>query len=525
MKKHLIVLLFFIFFVLNSFAQINPIWVQRYNSYNNTDDFASDIVIDSSGNVYSTGWSAGVTILKYNKDGQLVWHKFINELYLYSRNIALSNSGKIYVSCIVDWGGWVLIKYDSSGNFIWSKEFTNGVGSVNEPTSFLLDDNENCYMTGAILDSGYKKVGFVKYDSSGTLMWAKNYNYTYGGDMNAGTSIIMDSYKNIYIGGYLNVSPITICNTLIIKYSYSGEQLWSAIYDTSIYNSNQCVKLICDRQNNLVVGANVKDTLLNYHTVFLKYSNYGKLIWSRYYSGPTNIDDFVDIAPDKNSNVYLLIQSGSNTYGGYEYSILKYDSSGNYNWERRYTGNNILNEDIPSCIYVDTLCNSYVTGSTVSMKYNSNGSLLWLVNNTTWTNEYNNSGKVIKLDGFKNIYIFGNGYSSLTQSQDFLTVKYSQTVGVNNQNQIVNSYKLFQNYPNPFNPFSNIRYEILKTAFIEIKIFDILGKEISTLVNTKIQPGTYEVSFDGSNYSSGIYFYSLYVDGNRIDTKKFVLMK
>lgn len=62
-------------------------------------------------------------------------------------------------------------------------------------------------------------------------------------------------------------------------------------------------------------------------------------------------------------------------------------------------------------------------------------------------------------------------------------------------------------------------------GFVSLKIYDVLGNEIATLVNEKKNPGSYEVEFDGSEYSSGIYFYSLYADGKLIDTKRMVLLK
>jgi len=99
-------------------------------------------------------------------------------------------------------------------------------------------------------------------------------------------------------------------------------------------------------------------------------------------------------------------------------------------------------------------------------------------------------------------------------------------VFVNNiSSEIPSEYKLYQNYPNPFNPSTNIKYQITNNKFIILKVFDMLGKEIATLVNEKQSPGTYEVNFDGSNLSTGIYFYRLSVDGNIIDTKKLVLLK
>ena len=423
MNKFIIVLFFILFHFLDSFAQIQQVWMQRYNSYNSTDDNASDMFIDSSGNVYITGWSAGVTTLKYNRDGQLVWHNLIDDLYLRPLKIALSKSGKIYVSCIIDGGWWVLIKYDSSGNFIWSKEFRNGIGSVNDPTAYLLDDDEYSYIAGTIWNSGYKKVGFVKYDSSGSLIWTKYYEYAYEGYLNSGASIVMDGYKNIYVGGYLNVRPVTICNSLIIKYNPAGEQLWSKIYDTSVYISNQLVKLICDKQNNVITGLFVTDSSSQqFRVATIKYSSDGRLVWNKHFIGPSNLDFIEDINSDIYCDIYILTQSGSNVTGGYDYSILKYDSSGNYKWERRYTSE-FSNWNIPSYIFIDTLCNSYITGNTFSLKYNSFGNLLRQVNNNTWTNEYSNLGNVIKLDIFNNILILGSGYSSISNSDDILTAK------------------------------------------------------------------------------------------------------
>ena len=90
-------------------------------------------------------------------------------------------------------------------------------------------------------------------------------------------------------------------------------------------------------------------------------------------------------------------------------------------------------------------------------------------------------------------------------------------------------YFLYQNYPNPFNPITRIKFEIpgavkRKTLDVRLIVFDILGKEIQTLVNEQLQPGTYEVTFDGSNLPSGVYFYKL-TAGNYIETKKMLMIK
>jgi len=98
--------------------------------------------------------------------------------------------------------------------------------------------------------------------------------------------------------------------------------------------------------------------------------------------------------------------------------------------------------------------------------------------------------------------------------------------GINNHNaSTISNFELMQNYPNPFNSISNIKYKISKISYIKIKIFDINGKEIIDLINKKQNEGDYEVKFDGSKLSSGIYFYSLYANGVRVDTKKMILLK
>jgi mannose/cellobiose epimerase-like protein (N-acyl-D-glucosamine 2-epimerase family) len=89
---------------------------------------------------------------------------------------------------------------------------------------------------------------------------------------------------------------------------------------------------------------------------------------------------------------------------------------------------------------------------------------------------------------------------------------------------IPGGFELFQNYPNPFNSSSIIKYSIPNSSKVTIKVFDILGTEIQTLVNEEKEVGTYSIDFNGSYLSSGIYFYRIQV-GNFIDTKKMMILK
>ena len=93
-----------------------------------------------------------------------------------------------------------------------------------------------------------------------------------------------------------------------------------------------------------------------------------------------------------------------------------------------------------------------------------------------------------------------------------------------NTKPVPSSFILYQNYPNPFNPTTNIEFRISDFGFVSLKVYDVLGREIATLVNEEKLAGNYEVEFDGSKLSSGVYFYRLN-SGSFISTKKMLLIK
>ena len=97
-------------------------------------------------------------------------------------------------------------------------------------------------------------------------------------------------------------------------------------------------------------------------------------------------------------------------------------------------------------------------------------------------------------------------------------------VSVDKENKFLYHFKLDQNYPNPFNPVTNISFSIPVGSAVSLKIFDVLGREISTLVNEELFQGEYKYSFDASNCVSGVYFYTLKAN-NYVSTKKLLLIK
>jgi photosystem II stability/assembly factor-like uncharacterized protein len=98
-------------------------------------------------------------------------------------------------------------------------------------------------------------------------------------------------------------------------------------------------------------------------------------------------------------------------------------------------------------------------------------------------------------------------------------------IGINNNSNLIpKAFSLSQNYPNPFNPLTTIKYSLIKQGLVKLVVYDILGKEVITLVNEIKQAGNFSVNFDATNYASGIYFYRLEVV-DFVNVKKMVLIK
>ena len=112
-----------------------------------------------------------------------------------------------------------------------------------------------------------------------------------------------------------------------------------------------------------------------------------------------------------------------------------------------------------------------------------------------------------------------------THTRTYTLVVGSIPSGINNGNQSAYQYNLYQNYPNPFNPSTSIEFFLPKQSAVTLKVYDIVGKEIATLIsNDKRKEGFHQINFDGSNLSSGIYYYKINA-GEFTDIKKMMLVK
>ncbi len=142
-----------------------------------------------------------------------------------------------------------------------------------------------------------------------------------------------------------------------------------------------------------------------------------------------------------------------------------------------------------------------------------------------WTSYLTNMIESSNLDGTGRDTIA----SGLNNPMSVVVALLSNATGVRSPAGTAGTFRLYQNYPNPFNPTTAINYKLAKLSSVTLKIYDVLGREVVTLVNGRQNAGSYTVNFDGSRLSSGVYFYRLVAEDNGargfVSTKKLVLIK
>ena len=528
MKQLFIILLFIVFNHSILFSQ-NQIWVNRINGTANLNDASFNVAVDNAGNIISGGYETlnspegyflNGKLVKYSPSGNLIWSINLeggkifdlkvdqaDNIYTVMSgiqlNAELNNSSEAYIitskissagtilwssyysasapsSVAIDKSGniitfglknyvFTVIKYTSSGSLLWSSDL--GIGSSSNYTSEVVtDDSNNVYICGE--NPGFST---MKLDSNGILKWAKN--YAFGPYLNAAFSMKADKGGNVYVTGGSNQHITTI------KYNRNGDQVWLRSLAGPGDDSDYGFKLKLDDSANVYIAGSVWINLTNRQDIVaIKYDSTGQLRWSKTYNGPSSKDDYgFDLAIDSLYNVYVTgITTNSSTTT--DIATIKYSASGNQLWSSIYNGTG-NNTDIPHSIAIDR----------------SNG-----------------------------VYIAGES-KGMTNNLDFVTIKYSSVTGINDLwLSIPDKFVLLQNYPNPFNPTTNIKYSIpFGTAhdlFVQLKVYDVNGKEIETLVNENQIAGSYSVSFNAANYPSGVYFYKLDA-GNFSETRKMLLVK
>lgn len=144
-------------------------------------------------------------------------------------------------------------------------------------------------------------------------------------------------------------------------------------------------------------------------------------------------------------------------------------------------------------------------------------------NTIEWSNTRNN---VIVQQGS---FIYNGGLITIPNVKIYEATNTLKLINIpigitKNSNSIPLRFQLYQNYPNPFNPVTKIKFDLPKSSYTKVSIYDVLGREIAILINEQLKPGTYEIDWDASYFSSGVYFYKL-TAGDFSETKKMILIK
>ena len=228
--------------------------------------------------------------------------------------------------------------------------------------------------------------------------------------------------------------------------------------------------------------------------------------------------DYTAQTIDRNGNVILNARKIIN--GEERNCIISLDYYGNENWVTPFEGDwddHYINHGLVCDADGKVYCGSSTGGNFYC--FDNNGELLWTLD--LGELEYD-SCPAIGSDG--TLYI-GTHISSTFPNhvQNLIAIRDTVTY-VGDENMIFESYRLEQNYPNPFNSITHIKYSIPQSGIVSLILYDILGNEVSILLNRYQVSGEYDIIYRADNLSSGIYFYQLQA-GDFITTKKLILLK
>ena len=464
-------------------------WVRNYPNFQ-----GHSAAIDSSGNIYSVGDSSSyLIVLKHNPNGNLLWKRKLNYIKSNSPILVATDKNKdIYVSCSNIAHDYVLTKIDSFGQLKW--ENVLDYGGWDEPYSIAIDTIGYVYITGSTFN-GITKCLTVKYTPQGDTLWTRiNPDY-----IMSGKYISLDDSGYVYVAGYYTVPGVgDYFGTL--KYNNNGNLKWFSKYRYQNKDSfGLCVK--SDNKGNCFVSGWIYNNV-NHISGLIKYDYKGDSIWVRTFADSSMPNLGTNMILDENGNIYLS-----------SYFTLKYDTTGVLLW---YKNNNDYN------LY------------SFAYKNNSLYCAGWGPNNFL-INELDTKGKLISQKYYPQtsfsheLMCFNNSVYLLTDAQDSLILikfRTSPNSVANNANIFIN-YNLHQNFPNPFNSSTTIKYSLSANGIITLKVYDIKGKEITTLVNNSKTAGEYaeRLTTDNFNLPTGVYFYSLYINNTLKKKKKLVVIK
>jgi hypothetical protein len=546
-RVSILVLVWIIFYTNTLFSQsvqwVKQIGVKGYclktdedANFYITGSFENTVVFDDV-SITSRG-QTDIYVSKYSPDGNLIWVKTAGgERYDEGFSLTTNSTGEnIYVTgfmndatfedTIITGYPFFIANYDSSGSLKWAQSLRTGGGGG--ASSIAADSRGQLYLTGSaygliLPDSlGFSNSNFfiIKFDKSGNLIWIKG---THGISNSlavqpAQAGITCDINNNVYVAGSIQsgeikfdsthiLIPEGILNLFVVKYDSIG----NVILAIQSKGSGQAypISIAVDTANNIYLtgcfeglakfGDITLESIGSFDIFTVKYNENGDVVWIRQ-AGSTNYDSGRNIKVDKDGNVYVIgINSLSAGFNGNVINkggafLAKYDRDGDL-------------------IYVKSI-------------FNVDDNIMVSGNNFTVNDFAIVGNRNILVTGFFNetVYFDSLQVTGLGGGNIFVAKIMDNTTSVERNDPIPSSIILYQNYPNPFNPTTNIAFSLQAKSFVSLKVFDLVGREVATLMSQEKTAGTYHVTFDASKLPSGVYFYRLQA-GSFTETKKLVLFR
>jgi hypothetical protein len=364
----------------------NKQWEVRYDGPANDWDSGMDIAIDSMSNIYVTGRSRGrgtssdyVTIA-YDKSGNELWLARYNSPFNDADEpcaITLDSSRNVYVtgySIGAESGlDYATVKYDSLGNELWVARY-NGPGNLTDrPWALAVDPSGNVYVTGDSV--GYPSnwtssdYATVAYDSSGNELWVSRYNGPTS-SWDRGCDIVLDSSENIYVTGMSLNRGANTGDYCTIAYDSFGNERWVVRYNGPGNFYDGASAITYDPLGRIyVTGTSFGDNKTQQDYATIAYDSLGKELWVKRYNGLGNGNDRPrDILLDEFGNIYVTGTTAQYPYhinNHYDITTVKYDSFGNEIWVNNhgfvnYEGGRVYG------LGLDLFGNVYITGTAAS---------------------------------------------------------------------------------------------------------------------------------------------------------------